>query len=173
MLPKTPEQFRKWLINELKRLGERNAEAELDFSGGVLVDDIPPEAVIVADVSESDFGDAAETVRRAREIALQVHLPSAYEVASELEVPVLALNTARMMLAEMLQAIPEPPPSEWLSVKQAAKVLNVSETTIRNLCRTDQLRHERIGNGRGTIRIHQDAIREFEVRGSAPGFRHL
>lgn len=40
-----------------------------------------------------------------------------------------------------------------LTVKQAAERLNVSVDSTYQLCHDGKLKHQRIGNGRGTIRI--------------------
>lgn len=45
-----------------------------------------------------------------------------------------------------------------LKVKEAAERLSVSEGTIYGLCRDRRLRHVRVGRGRGTIRIPEDAL---------------
>jgi excisionase family DNA binding protein len=47
------------------------------------------------------------------------------------------------------------------SVAEAAKEMGVSVGTIYGLCATRKLRHERIGLGRGKIRIPEDAITEY------------
>jgi excisionase family DNA binding protein len=50
------------------------------------------------------------------------------------------------------------------SVAEAARELGVSTSTVYGLCGRKRLRHERIGLGRGTIRIPQDGLEEY--RGS-------
>jgi excisionase family DNA binding protein len=47
------------------------------------------------------------------------------------------------------------------TVKQAAEILNVAPATIYELCARRRLRHLRLGNRRGTIRIPEDALNEF------------
>jgi excisionase family DNA binding protein len=47
------------------------------------------------------------------------------------------------------------------SVAETARVLGVAASTIYALCSSKRIRHERIGLGRGTIRIPEDAIEEF------------
>jgi excisionase family DNA binding protein len=47
------------------------------------------------------------------------------------------------------------------SVAEAAKELGVSPGTVYALCAGRKLRHERIGLGRGTIRIPADALEEY------------
>jgi excisionase family DNA binding protein len=68
-----------------------------------------------------------------------------------------------------------------MNVKEAAKRLEVSPSLVYALASAGRLRHYRIGNGRGAIRIPDDAIGEFlktaEVSMPAPkrptGFRHV
>jgi excisionase family DNA binding protein len=51
--------------------------------------------------------------------------------------------------------------SPYLSVREVAERLNVSDDTIRNYCKTGQLEHIRPG-GR-TYRISPDALERFEA----------
>ena len=59
---------------------------------------------------------------------------------------------------------------QLLSVAEAAKRLNVSVRTVRNLVVSGKLAHYRIGAGRGVIRISQAALeshlQECEVKES-------
>jgi excisionase family DNA binding protein len=48
-----------------------------------------------------------------------------------------------------------------LSVNAAAQELGVSAGTVYGLCARHEIRHQRIGLGRGTIRIPEDAIEEY------------
>jgi excisionase family DNA binding protein len=41
----------------------------------------------------------------------------------------------------------------WMTVDQAAEKLDVSASTIKNMCKSGKLPHTRCGNGRGTLRI--------------------
>jgi excisionase family DNA binding protein len=50
---------------------------------------------------------------------------------------------------------------EFLTVKQAAGQAQVSEQMIYYLCESRLLTHMRVGEGRGTIRIPRNALREF------------
>jgi excisionase family DNA binding protein len=47
------------------------------------------------------------------------------------------------------------------SVAEAAKELGVSAGTVYGLCAGKKLRHERIGLGRGRIKIPEDALEEY------------
>ncbi len=55
-----------------------------------------------------------------------------------------------------------------LSVKQAADRLGVSAQTVYGLCAAGQLRHSRVGVGRGVIRIAEEARAEY-LRGRESG----
>src|SRR5256885_862812 len=48
-----------------------------------------------------------------------------------------------------------------LTVRQAAEKLAVAPATIYALCAARRLKHRRIGLGRGTIRIDEQALEEF------------
>ena len=48
-----------------------------------------------------------------------------------------------------------------LTVKQAAERLNCSPSLVYELCAKGRIRHVRIGFGRGTIRIVEEALVEF------------
>jgi excisionase family DNA binding protein len=45
----------------------------------------------------------------------------------------------------------------WLTVKDYARLLRVTERTVRNWIKSGLLRHKRIG---GRIRIHPDEVRK-------------
>ncbi len=67
-----------------------------------------------------------------------------------------------------------------LTVKQVAERLGVSASLVYELCARGRIRHSRIGFGRGTIRITEEALAEFlkgaeaETAVSAlPPLRHL
>jgi excisionase family DNA binding protein len=57
-----------------------------------------------------------------------------------------------------------------MTIKQAARRLNVSEKTVRNLIKSGRLGHHRIGAGSGVIRISEQSLAEHlaecEVRES-------
>src|SRR5438094_7080641 len=48
-----------------------------------------------------------------------------------------------------------------LTVREAAERLNVRPTTVYELCSQRKLAHVRVGVGRGTIRIDEQALEEF------------
>lgn len=70
------------------------------------------------------------------------------------DVPMPRLTSAHdsLRLAGQLLAWATPTP-EALTVQQAADRVGVSSRTIYDLCDSGDLKHQRIGTGRGTIRI--------------------
>lgn len=72
-------------------------------------------------------------------------------------------------------ARPEEP--QFLTVKQAARFLNVSPSCVSRLYRTGTLSHFRFGNGRGPVRIARNDLLAFvrdcrvEKRGDAGASR--
>ncbi len=48
-----------------------------------------------------------------------------------------------------------------LSVREAADRLGVSTALVYALCARKRIRHERHGLGRGTIKITEDALKEY------------
>lgn len=48
-----------------------------------------------------------------------------------------------------------------MTVRDAAKLLEVSEKTVYDLCRDGLIEHLRIGIGRGVIRIEPEAVARF------------
>ncbi len=54
-----------------------------------------------------------------------------------------------------------------MTVKQAATRLEVSVATVYGLVASGKLRHYRIGNGRGVVRIAEEHLAEF-LRGAEP-----
>jgi excisionase family DNA binding protein len=67
-----------------------------------------------------------------------------------------------------------------LTVKETAARLSVSEQTVYALCAGRRLRHVRVGLGRGTIRIPEDAVDELlrdrtvaVGEAAAPPLRHI
>lgn len=48
-----------------------------------------------------------------------------------------------------------------LDVQEVATRLGVAPTTVYALCRRKQLMHTRIGSGRGTIRIPEEALATY------------
>ena len=50
-----------------------------------------------------------------------------------------------------------------LTVKDAARILNVSPALVYTLCAQGKLEHERYGLGRGTIRIRPEALDTYRA----------
>ena len=50
------------------------------------------------------------------------------------------------------------------TVKKAAEILGVSQALIYGLCAAGKIAHERYGLGRGTIRISEAALAEYQHR---------
>jgi excisionase family DNA binding protein len=54
-----------------------------------------------------------------------------------------------------------------MNVKQVASRLEVSSATIYSLIASGRLRHYRIGNGRGVVRISEDQLADY-LRSAEP-----
>jgi|SRR5579884_1811055 len=52
-------------------------------------------------------------------------------------------------------------PVALLTIEQAAQRLSVSAATVYDLCARRKLPHVRIGTGRGTTRVDEQALEEF------------
>jgi len=119
------------------------------------------------------FEEAADAVRQAGRQAALLGIASR---CGDCDTPALALTTARDALAEVLAAVGSnrhsSGKSELLTVQEAATKASVSPKTIYALVASGKLRCQRIGNGRGTIRIRPtdlDRVKEPETH----GFKHL
>ena len=86
---------------------------------------------------------------------------------------------AALTLADVMQrtldagGTPQSGPEQVsLTVREAAQLLNVSAATVYSLCESGDLRHRRIGQGRGTIRIPREDLEAFRhsttSRGAIP-----
>lgn len=53
--------------------------------------------------------------------------------------------------------------TKLLTIAEVAEALSLSESTVRGLCSSRKLRHERHGSGRGTIRIPPEALAEYRA----------
>ena len=51
-----------------------------------------------------------------------------------------------------------------MNVRQAAERLEISQSLVYSLIAAGQLRHCRVGHGRGRLRIPPDAIEEYLAR---------
>lgn len=72
-----------------------------------------------------------------------------------------ASAAASLTLADVLLGRKALPEGASLTVTDAAQLLNVSARTVYDLCDSGQLRHQRIGKGRGTIRITPENLESF------------
>jgi excisionase family DNA binding protein len=68
---------------------------------------------------------------------------------------------ASLALADVLLGQKAKPVGASLTISEAAQLLNVSSRTVYDLCDSGQLRHQRIGKGRGTIRILPDDLESY------------
>jgi len=60
-----------------------------------------------------------------------------------------------------------------LTVKRAAEILNVSPALVYALCAQGKLGHERYGLGRGTIRIREEALSQYQAQAvQSPALTH-
>ena len=59
-----------------------------------------------------------------------------------------------------------------MTVKEAAKALEISPALVYALCAANKIRHERHGLGRGTIRITKVALEQYrrssDIRAGSP-----
>lgn len=55
-----------------------------------------------------------------------------------------------------------------MKVKEAAAIMEVSPAVVYQLVAAGKLKHYRVGNGRGVIRIGEDHVREY-LEGAARG----
>jgi excisionase family DNA binding protein len=61
-----------------------------------------------------------------------------------------------------------PATSEWLTVKEAAAYLNISESLVYAMVDDQCFDHARFGKGRGTIRIRLTALEQFIEERTVP-----
>jgi excisionase family DNA binding protein len=67
------------------------------------------------------------------------------------------LEEVRLFLTEAIASSK----SDYLTVKEAAGHLGIALRTVYALCRSGELRHQRYGKGRGTIRITREALDDY------------
>lgn len=48
-----------------------------------------------------------------------------------------------------------------MNVKQASEYLGIGQTSLRELCRSEKIKHMRIGPSRGLIRFQQDWLDDY------------
>lgn len=59
---------------------------------------------------------------------------------------------------------PLPPEPEFLTVKQTAKYLNVSQGCVYRLCITKKLTHYKFAEGRGAIRLRRADLLDYVLK---------
>lgn len=140
-VPRSTAEFRKWLRAEIVKL-----------------DDPDPD--------ENQFYDAVDAIRNAGHLAIALELPKVAKICAGVRTQALGLSVAQRILTECLNAI-EP---ETLTVSEAAERLKVSVRTVYDLVRSGRLHAQRLGSGRGTIRI---APADLQKIGPVRRLRHL
>lgn len=138
----TPEDFRRWLQRALSELQAIAAHPERDLG---------------------DFDYARRIVRLAREHAIALRLPEAFQ---RCRVSRPSPDDAIAVVLGCLAALPRDDSAD-LTVAQAAERLNVAAKTVYDLCGSGKLAHHRIGAGRGTIRIKPGDLEEYRREASA------
>ena len=109
-------------------------------------------------------------INEAERRATMAGVPAAVQACKVRKGP-FSIIAARKVLAACLGAIPEDPRAP-MTVRQAAKTLDISERLVRDLIARRTLPHHRVGNGRGQIRILPRDIEDFRNR-ERPTFRHV
>jgi len=143
-IPRTVAEFRKWLQAEIAELG----------------------SFLETDPEENQFWDAAAAVKNARRLAIALELPVVAKLCN-ITTSAYPVTKAQQILTECLAALDA---DDMLTVKQTAERLQVSERTVYALVRSGRLHAQRLGNGRGTIRI---APADLQHIGPTRKLRHL
>jgi len=71
------------------------------------------------------------------------------------------LTLGAILAGRFTEGNSERPNEAPLTVLEAARAMKVSKDAVYDLCDSGKLRHHRIGNGRGTIRIMPKDIDDF------------
>jgi excisionase family DNA binding protein len=111
------------------------------------------------------YDSLADILADCRKRAAAVGLPAAVEACNIRPGPITP-NACRTALAACLAAIPAKPARPAggpLTVQEAAELLNLPRRTVNDLCSTGKIRHHRLGNGRGTIRIDLADLEAFRA----------
>lgn len=119
-IPRTVPEFRNWLKHWIREF-EPHPELELNV-----------------------FEDAASIVKTTYRLAValeQWHIA----VLCDIRTPALSPDVARRLLVRCLAGLSDEQP-DYLTVKEAALKLGVSERTVRNLVRDGRLRYQRVGS---------------------------
>jgi excisionase family DNA binding protein len=79
-----------------------------------------------------------------------LELPNVAKVCENVTTRAYSIVKVQRVLTEALQAIPE---DDFLTIQEAAQRLKISPRSIYDLVCSDQLNTQRVGSGRGSIRI--------------------
>jgi excisionase family DNA binding protein len=142
---RTVPEFRRWLRAGIAEIGQ-------------WIDAPEPQ--------ETFFSDAVSTIREAHRLAIALEQPAVAAICERVRTPALALPVAQRILTECLNALQH----DALTVEEAAKHLGISQRTVYDLVRSGRLRAQRVGNGRGIIRI---APADLANIGPTRRLRHL
>jgi len=127
-IPRTIPEFRRWLRAEIATIGRW---------------------IDAPEVEENLFSDAVGIIRNARRLAIALEQPAVAAICKRIKTSALALPVAQRVLTECLNALQ----NDSLTVQEAAQHLGISQRNVYDLVRTGRLRAQRLGNGRGAIRI--------------------
>lgn len=141
-IPRSKPEFQKWLKAEIAKL-----------------DDPEPE--------ENQLYEAVAAIRNAGRLAIALELPEVAKICEGVRTQALRLPVAQRILTECLNAIED---DDYLTVKEAADRLKCSERTVYDLVRSGRLHAQRLGKGRGAIRI---ASADLKNIGPVRHLRHL
>ena len=131
-IPRSIPEYRRFLEQELAEVNE--------FVG---LSDIP------LDVCEG----FANMVRNIGRLATSLGLWQTAARCNKCRTSHLGVRTARQAILDALADLDDAPQPDFLTVKEAAARLKVSERSVYDLVRSGRLHASRIGNGRGAIRI--------------------
>lgn len=107
-------------------------------------------------------------VEQVRDRAARLGLAALVDAARDAD-----LDAVRVYLARAMAETTVAEPGDWLTVKQAADRLNVSARTVYDLCEMGRLRCQRVGIGRGTIRIRPADLEGCLAKPGPAIYRHL
>lgn len=131
----------------------------------------------IGDVDEVVAVECASIIDAARGHALGLGLVEAAD-ACRCRADMIGPAVAAECLAAALASLPaargskeKPPAAEnaSLTVSQVATRLSVSAKCVYELCQSGRLKHQRIGKGRGTIRIRPADLAAFEQSSRSTG----
>ena len=131
-IPRSIPEYRRFLERELAEVNEVVGQRDVPL-----------------DVCEG----FATTIRNIGRLATSLGLWQTAARCNKCRTSHLGIRTARQAILDALAELNESPPAEFLTVKEAASRLSVSERTVYDLVRAGRLNAQRIGNGRGAIRI--------------------